>query len=93
MDKGASLSLALRASRSKRKNRTSFLGGNKAGDGKDQGSALIHKSVALSHVVFRADNSRSVSSQIGNSKSNLPAGGKLPGASSSLFRKVAGKTQ
>jgi hypothetical protein len=77
--------------------RTSFLGGAKAGDAKESG-ALIHKSVALSHVVFRTNTSQPASR---SSFSNPATGGdtratgkrKQPGASSSLFQKVASKGQ
>eukprot|EP00980_Cylindrotheca_fusiformis_P013338 scaffold3399_cov117-Cylindrotheca_fusiformis.AAC.8 len=91
MDKSGSLSLALRASRSRTKPKTSFLGGKNAGDVKEQGAALIHKSVALSHVVFRAESSRSsVSNSAG---SGLPGKRKKGPASNSFFRSIAGKNQ
>jgi hypothetical protein len=91
LDRSDSLSLALRASRSRTKHKTSFLGGQTAGDGKEQGGALIHKSVALSHVVFRADSSRT---SFSNSASSASTGKRKQGAaSSSFFRSVAGKNQ
>jgi hypothetical protein len=90
---GSSLSLALRASR-KPQRRTSFLGGDKAGKAKESG-ALIHKSVALSHVVFASANRGSLSTSGSNmgdatgKRKRLTAGP----ASSSLFQKVARKAQ
>lgn len=90
---GSSLSIALRASR-KVQLRTSFLGGDKAGKAKESG-ALIHKSVALSHVTFGS----TIRGSLSASGSNMgEATGKrkrvTPGpASSSLFQKVARKVQ
>lgn len=92
LDRSGSLSLALRAtSGSRTKHKTSFMGGQKAGDGKEQGATLIHKSVALSHVVFRADNSRTSFSN--SASSALPGKHKRGAPSSSFFRSVAGKSQ
>jgi hypothetical protein len=78
-----SLVLALKASR-QRKNKTSFLGGSAAN--KDKVSA-IHKSVALSHVVFHTENSQSrgaVASSAAIGKRKLTTK-----TSSSLWDKVA----
>jgi hypothetical protein len=90
---GGSLSLALQTSRAK--NKTSFLGGGKAGDTK-AATGLIHKSVALSHVVFRTCDTKSNLSNSGT-RSNLGTSTgkrKLPGSSSSsLFSKVSAKVQ
>jgi hypothetical protein len=81
---GSSLSLALRASRTRR--RTSFLGSNNKDSNSNKDKSLIHKSVALSHVVFSSSqNSRSNPSKISGTKRKL-------GSSSSLFRSVAGGT-
>ena len=78
-----SLVLALKACH-QRKNKTSFLGGSAAN--KDKVSA-IHKSVALSHVVFHTENSQSR----GSVASMAPAGKRkrLLQTSSSLWDKVA----
>jgi len=83
-----SLSIALRASR-KVQSRTSFLGGDKAGKSKDGGSAFIHKSVALSHVVFASANSPNTHSQGPTSSNTAGQKRKHSGPStSSLFSKV-----
>jgi hypothetical protein len=71
------------------KRRTSFLGGDKAGDIKGQGSSVV-KNVALSHVVFKADSSRSGFSNSGsssNGKRNLGSSG------GSFFRRATGTNQ
>ena len=91
---GSSLSIALRASR-KVQCRTSFLGGDKAGKAKESG-ALIHKSVALSHVVFasaiRATSLSTTVSSMGEPTGKRKRVSAGP-ASSSLFQKVARKAQ
>jgi hypothetical protein len=91
---GGSLSLALQTSRAK--NKTSFLGGGKADDAK-AATGLIHKSVALSHVVFRTSDTKSNLSNNAGTCSNLGTSTgkrKLPGSSSSsLFSKVSAKVQ
>lgn len=68
------------------KRKTSFLGG-KAGDGKEAGG-LIHKSISLSHVVFRSCDSQSRGSF---SNSGETAKRQKTGAMGSLFSKVAGR--
>jgi len=93
MDKGGSLSVALRASRTG-KQRTSFLGGAKAGDGKGAG-AQFRRSVSLNHAVFQNSDSRSISKGISNLKRANSTGKRKerPGVGSSLFGKVAGQGQ
>jgi hypothetical protein len=81
---GGSLSIALRASRKVQSRASSFLGGDKAGKAKDSG-AFIHKSVALSHVVFASANP----SALPNGTHTAGQKRKLAGPStSSLFSKV-----
>ena len=89
MDKGGSLSLALRASRKKTR-RTSFLGGSKTGDSKEVGG-LIHKSISLSHVVFRCESQSKSSFSNAASNSGAAAGKRKQRPSGSLFQKVAGQ--
>ena len=89
LDKSGSLSVALRGSRSRTKHRTSFLGGDKAGDTKDQGASLV-KNVALGHVVFRTDNSKS---SFSNSGSRSNGKRKLGNAGGSFFNRATGKNQ
>lgn len=76
--------------------RTSFLGGDKAGITKENG-ALIHKSVALSHVVFASANRGSSLSSSGGKMGDAMTGKRkrvtAGPASSSLFQKVARKVQ
>ena len=96
MNKGGSLSIALQASRKKSKHRTSFLGGSKASSAKENVGGLIHKSISLSHVVFRAcDSQVSSRSNMSNGamvKGNRTATGKRS-SDSSLWCKVVGKGQ
>eukprot|EP00934_Nitzschia_sp_Nitz4_P003029 Nitzschia sp. Nitz4//scaffold133_size116822//89097//92845//NITZ4_003818-RA/size116822-snap-gene-0.8-mRNA-1//1//CDS//3329535429//3019//frame0 len=84
----SSLSFALRASR-KKQTRTSFLGGLKGAEASG-GAALIHKTVALSHVVFTASrgsgSNPATTTSNGKRKSTDFSGG------SSLFNKVARKS-
>ena len=89
LDKGGSLSIALRGSRSRTKHRTSFLGGDKAGDKKDQVGSVV-KNVALGHVLFKTDTSRSSFSNSG-SGSNMKR--KLGNAGGSFFNRATGKNQ
>ena len=88
LDKGGSLSIALRGNRTQTKHRTSFLGGDKAGDSKNQGASVV-KNVALGHVVFKADNSKSNFSNSGKSNGKRKVGG----AGSSFFNRATGKNQ
>jgi len=84
----SSLSIALRASR-KVQRRTTFLGGEKAGKAKDSG-ALIHKSVALGHVVFASANRSTLGNAAGSKGEKRKRSGP---ATSSLFQKVARHAQ
>ena len=90
MDKGGSLSIALKANR-KMKHRTSFLGGIKSGDSKQEAGGLVHKSISLSHVVFRACDSKSNFSNLSNSGNAATGKRNQRQTSGSLFRKVAGQ--
>lgn len=91
LSNGGKLSLALQASR-RSKPRTSFLGGN-CKPGKEM-AASIHKSVALSHVVFHTGESQlSKSNMSFTSRTKLPAAKKRKRtsfkASTSLWTKVS----
>lgn len=91
LSNGGKLSLALQASR-RSKSRTSFLGGNcKAGK---ETAASIHKSVALSHVVFHTGESQLAKSNMPfSSRTNSMTSGKRKRtsfkASTSLWTKVS----
>uniref|UniRef100_A0A7S4ADR4 DNA replication checkpoint mediator MRC1 domain-containing protein n=1 Tax=Pseudo-nitzschia australis TaxID=44445 RepID=A0A7S4ADR4_9STRA len=78
-----SLSIALRANKLKR--RSSFLGGNKAVDGKETGG--VYKTLSRGHVLFRSQTSKS-----GSGASNSQLGKRKQGQSTSgsLFSKVSG---
>ena len=91
LDKTGSLSIALKSNR-KMKHRTSFLGGAKSGETKDIGG-LIHKSISLSHVVFRScDNqSRSTLSKSSSSRAAVTGKRKERDSTVSLFKKVSGQ--
>ena len=87
--KSTGLTIALRASRTTQR-RTTFLGGDKAGKIKESG-ALIHKSVALSHVVFASANRPSMSNiggKIGEKRPRVTAGLATSGRLSKVPRKA-----
>jgi hypothetical protein len=95
MDKGDSLSIALRASRTgKSKQRTSFLGVAKVGDNKEAGG-LVHRSISLNRVVIQKCDSRSTS-QSGSNLVRSSSTGKRkerPGVVPSMFGKIADRGQ
>lgn len=85
LQRGGSLAIALQSSR-KANYRTSFLGGAKVVDSKGS-TGLVHKSVALSHVVFRACDKMS------NSSGSMAEAKPKERNTTSLFSKVYTRTR
>lgn len=91
---GGSLSIALQASR-KNKRRSTFLGGSKATNSKENNLSVgfVHKTVALSHVVFSSKSSRSgFGPNINPSSANTSIAAKNMGVGnggSSMFSRIS----